>query len=175
MCSFLTDLDKNVSWKEQRVQINSELSKSVKIKIKVYVVPFFGGQRRQLSPWHHFVIGTVDRGPSAHWTASPDTLLSDSVETEHTQPETHLLSHILLICFLQHCKNVIYLCFKRQTCTVLPVCCLWSWSRAVPFLTWHRHRPALTLYCSAQCWRGWQGRPAWEKPWQLRHHGGRSY
>lgn len=30
-------------------------------------------QRKQLSPWHHFLTGTGDRGPLTHWTVSPDT------------------------------------------------------------------------------------------------------
>lgn len=70
--------------------------------VRVCVVPVFGGQRRQLSPWHHFLIGTVDHEPSTHWTASPDTRL-DPVETEqcychHTYTETrHVQNYICRI------------------------------------------------------------------------------
>lgn len=66
---------------------------SVPVCVHVCCVPVFGGQRRQLSPWHHFLIGTVVREPSTHWTASPDTLLDPVGTEDNVSAATHKQRH----------------------------------------------------------------------------------
>lgn len=61
---------------------------------------------------------------------------------------------------------------EKSVMSMLPVCCVWSWSQVAPYLKPHRCRPALTPYCPAGCW---QRQQVPEKATRARRRAGRLF
>lgn len=92
MSSTHTQRDRGEAWSVTYfmfISVVTKFSQPLTLESNVCVcvcIPVFEVRRRQLSPWHRVLTGTVGHEPSTRWTVSPDTpLIPASVLMEMIQ------------------------------------------------------------------------------------------